>query len=154
MIEFDHVSRSYGDRLAVADLHMTIGAGDASSTWNGSAFGAPQVIGAGSAVASLSCPASDFCLAGLDDGQVVTYDGTSWSAPTSVFSAEPAFASCPTTTFCAAVDLDGTESTWHGATWSTPIVIDTAQLSSVSCATPHYCAVADFDGNVITSRTP
>lgn len=28
MIEFDHVSRSYGDRLAVADLHLTVGAGE------------------------------------------------------------------------------------------------------------------------------
>ncbi len=139
---------------ASATFCMTIGSGDTSSTWNGSTFGAPQAIGGGSAVVSLSCPASDFCLAGLEDGQVVTYDGTSWSAPTQLFPTDPAFVSCPTTTFCAAADLDGTESTWHGASWSTPIVIDTAQLSSVSCATPHYCAVADFDGNVITSRTP
>jgi ABC-2 type transport system ATP-binding protein len=28
MIEFDHVSRSYGDRVAVADLHLTVGAGE------------------------------------------------------------------------------------------------------------------------------
>ncbi len=84
-------------------------------------------------------------------GHVLTYNGSSWSAPRSVDPNEGYLSSvsCPTADFCAAVDNGGNVLTYNGSTWSSPDSIDPGSaLTSVSCPTASVCAAVDGNGDV------
>ena len=106
---------------------------------------------------SVSCPTSTFCAAVDDDGNALTYDGTTWTTPTRVDAHGGLLSvSCPTPTFCAAVSFDGHAVTYNGSTWSAPATIDTVtnSLDSVSCPTTTFCvAVDDYDNTVTYNGT-
>ncbi len=99
---------------------------------------------------SVSCPSTSFCAAVDNAGDVLTYNGTSWSTDhldgTNILEG----VSCPTTTFCAAVDNDGEVTTYNGTTWTTPASIDgTTVMSSVSCTSSSFCTAVDNGGNAL-----
>ena len=87
-----------------------------------------------------------------NDGNAVTYDGTSWSSPVSIDPGNPlSSVSCPSTSFCAATDYDGNALTYDGTSWSLPLSIDPGNsLSSVSCPSTSFCVTTDNDGNAVT----
>jgi RHS repeat-associated protein len=87
-----------------------------------------------------------------NDGNVLTYNGTSWSSATSEDSTRTVHGvSCISTSFCAAIDTSGYATSYNGSSWSTPADIDgTHALEAVSCISSSYCVATDNDGNVLT----
>ncbi len=128
---------------------------DVTSTDGGIAWSSPTIIDEGpTEFASVSCVSSIFCAAVDDLGNVLIYNGSSWSAPTSVDSTL-ASVSCASATLCVAVDYNGQETTFNGTSWSSLNFVDLGEfaLTSVSCTSvpTTFCAAVDSGGNVLTS---
>lgn len=93
----------------------------------------------------ISCASTTFCVAiGLNF--VVTYNGTSWSAP-KVIDTTPVphlwQISCPTTTFCGIVNALGYFFTYTAGTWAGHGRVDVNDLDSISCPSPTMCMTID-----------
>src|ERR1700723_2122912 len=65
-------------------------------------WSAPQNVDGSNVLVSVSCASPSFCVAGDNAGDVLTYDGSSWSAPDQISEGGPLNVSCATATFCAA----------------------------------------------------
>ena len=91
-------------------------------------------------IGSVSCSSSSFCGAADNAGNVLTFNGSSWSAPTPL--AQINALSCPTSSFCVAVTNGDAASTYNGAAWSSPVTIlpGGGLLESVSCSSSSFCA--------------
>ena len=115
-------------------------------------WSSPSTIDAsGGGLGDVSCASPTFCVAVDLDGNVLTYDGTSWSGPTSIDSGNALnWVSCPSVGFCAAVDSDGNVLTYDGTSWSPTSVNPGVNLESVSCTSSAFCAVVGDDGNAFT----
>jgi photosystem II stability/assembly factor-like uncharacterized protein len=129
---------------------------DVVSTDGGTHWTLPTLIDdAGTGITSVSCVSSIFCAAVDVKGNVLTYNGSTWSVPVSIDGNQLDAVSCATASLCVAVDNAGNESTYNGTSWSGPSFIDSDgfALTSVSCtATPTtFCAAVDSNGNVFTS---
>jgi hypothetical protein len=130
-------------------------------TYDGTGWsGATNADGANN-IYGLDCTTSSFCVASDWSGDVVTFNGSAWSAQSAVDTpGEPLnTVSCPTTTFCATVGNSGNGFLYNGATWSGPPVVDPQQdlnggfMGSVSCPTTSFCAAVDSSGNVLLYRS-
>jgi hypothetical protein len=95
---------------------------------------------------SVSCPAADFCAAADYNGDVLTYDGHSWSSPERLVAhGYLAAVSCVSSSFCAAAG--GTSGndyafTYDGSTWGSPTAIDNPRgygVFAVECASTSLC---------------
>jgi hypothetical protein len=71
-----------------------------------------------------------------NEGNVLTYNGSSWSTPVAVDSPDNGLAniSCPTTTFCAATDYAGNVFYYTG---TSPLTITTTSLPSGIIGAPY-----------------
>jgi hypothetical protein len=105
---------------------------------------------------SVTCPTTSFCAANDTQGDVVTYDGTSWSAPRYVDTSGGYMnsVSCATSSkskFCAGVDNQGYVVTFNGSSWSQPNLIDPNGdgLMRVSCANVTFCVAVDANGSAL-----
>ncbi len=91
---------------------------------------------------SFSCASPTFCMGSEANGDIVTYNGNTWSPPNPVTSSG-GHISCVSPTFC--MDVVGgnnrSEYLYNGTTWihSSQHAIPIGGLS-VSCASPHFCA--------------
>jgi RHS repeat-associated protein len=85
-----------------------------------------------------------------NDGDALTYNGTSWSAPTSIDGNNTLDSvSCTGSSFCAAVDAKGNVVTYNGTSWSDTASVDsTRRITSISCPTATFCAAVDSKGYV------
>jgi len=103
---------------------------------------------------SVSCPSAHFCAAVDNQGNVLTYNGTSWTTPTSEESNAFSSVSCPSDDFCVAVDGGSGGhagvATFNGTGWSTSTITDSGFLTSVSCFSASFCAAVDGYGNALT----
>jgi RHS repeat-associated protein len=98
---------------------------------------------------SISCPTTTFCAATDNAGDVLTYNGTSWTSDPIDGTNTVEGVSCPTATFCMAVDNDGNAITWNG-TWTLSTGIDgTTAMWSVSCTSSTFCTAVDNAGSVL-----
>ena len=99
-------------------------------------------------LSSISCPTATFCVAVDFHGNVLTYNGSSWSSPDSIDPGTNLMSvSCPTASFCAAVDFAGHVLTYNDSSWSSPKLIDwDTPLESVSCPSASFCAAVDNTG--------
>jgi len=101
------------------------------------------------APADISCPTATWCLAVDRSGQALTYDGTTWSAPSLVQPIGDGTAgftavSCPTTQFCFAIGSGFTARLTAG-TWT--VTPSTTAWSAVSCSSPTQCLLLrDVEG--------
>jgi len=112
--------------------------------------------------ADISCTSDHFCMALDWAGNVMRYDGQTWTAPVSL-GATPAFLtdkpegiaiSCGGPTLCAAI-TNTSVFTWDGSSWSTQgIPNPEATLSDVSCGTATTCRAIDAWGHVYTFTKP
>jgi hypothetical protein len=108
----------------------------------------------------VSCPSASFCAAVDANGNVLTFNGTSWSAPKVIDpSGVLTSVSCPSASFCAAVAEAGQVSTFNGASWSAPELVNpNGFLLSVSCPSVSFCvavgglSAVEFNGS--TWSTP
>jgi len=96
-------------------------------------------------------------MAVLQSGYAARYDGTTWSRPAALPSAdggEPDSVSCPTARFCLAVDArDSATLVYKNSRWSSGGTIPDRQtgMASVSCPASDFCAAVDGQGgNVVT----
>jgi len=121
---------------------------DRNGQWSADASD-PNYMG----LASVSCASASFC-AGMSwqNGNAQIYDGSSWSAGTSI-SDGVGGVSCPTTMFCEAVSA-GSAATFDGTTWGSPQNIGAGVVTSVSCPTAGLCQAVDGGGNVFTYTRP
>jgi hypothetical protein len=81
--------------------------------------------------------------------EALSYNGTSWSAPTTIESgfADLTGVSCATSSSCFAIDDNGNAIGYSGGTWESPTTLNYgSQLYSVSCATATFCAAVDDIG--------
>ncbi|MCL4422405.1 MAG: IPT/TIG domain-containing protein [Actinobacteria bacterium] len=137
----------------------------------GSGWSTPYTIDPqGGGLTSISCAGSAFCMAIDGDGYAISWNGTSWSAPTLVASGSTVITSpysgaapcdpnstgfcsvsCPSPAFCVAVGGQDAYS-FNGTNWSAPVTIDpTSQqpnqsngvLSGVSCPSTDRCVAVD-----------
>lgn len=96
----------------------------------------------------ISCPTDTFCAA-IDDSRVVTYDGTGWSAPHGLTSADNLAAiSCASSSFCMVADSAGQVRTYDGTTWSRPRLVDSYghPIADISCPLTTWCVALDTHG--------
>ncbi|MGI8665828.1 MAG: hypothetical protein ACR2N4_07345 [Jatrophihabitans sp.] len=112
---------------------------------NGTSWTPDQTVDPNVMVTALSCLAPGFCLAVLDSGHVLGYDGTSWTAqPGSGIGATSL--SCATMSFCVA-SRGGGYWVFNGSSWTTLSAIRTGiQFSPISCPALNYCMTTDSSG--------
>jgi len=91
------------------------------------------------------------------NGNALSWNGTTWSAPTSVdppaLNGGPGLTgiSCPSSSFCMAVDDYGNALSWNGSTWSAPQAVDSGTpLAGISCAAVGSCLAVDANGNFLS----
>ena len=119
-------------------------------TFSGSSWTTPAQVSS-SSLDSVSCASPSFCVA--VNGDSYTFNGTSWSAATTIGNGESFDGvSCPSSSFCAAVGHNGSGAVFDGSSWSTPASIDPngQSLSSVSCPSSSFCVAVDGAGNALT----
>ena len=127
-----------------------------------------------SGVTAVSCPTTQFCMAGDVLGKYFTYNGLAWQGPKHVEpvkllnidrGAEAAAivdVSCTGPHFCAAITARGRALTWNGTNWSAPdtLVSGLAQtldqvrllpgLAGLSCSSPIQCVAVSPGGYAYT----
>jgi hypothetical protein len=95
------------------------------SLWirNGPAGWSPAgTIDPGGVLDAIACPTASFCLAADTAGKVLTWNGSSWSAPRQViptavqYTGPGTSVSCPTARFCMVLNGDGDYATYSGPT--------------------------------------
>ena len=115
------VQRRIGTRLILAAA--LIGGGIvatvpfASPAFASGSWSSAHNVDSTNKLSSVSCPTASFCAAVDQQGNTLTYNGTSWSAPTNVDSSPMDSVSCPTPSFCTALDFSGRALTYNGG-WS------------------------------------
>lgn len=97
------------------------------------------------------CPVAGWCVAFDGVGRAVTWNGTSWSSPTVVFTSSGGTfkVDCISKTFCVAYETSrGYWSRWNGSSWSTSkdLASSSATGGSLSCASTTMCVVVEEDG--------
>ena len=136
-----------GQASAESSASTTQSVPSATSPWSSALAESPQ-----GDLTSISCPVPNFCMAIDSDGNVVTYNGTTWSAPRLVDPDLPGtnpVISCISATFCVVVDAAGGTVIYHEATWSKPTLIDPYKgLDAVSCVSASFCLAVDISGYV------
>jgi hypothetical protein len=111
-------------------------------------------------VSAMSCPTAEFCAAVDGYGNVLTFNGTQWSAAHWIEPDTPlAAVSCTSSSFCVALDYNWRSLVMRGSQWSAPMsgpgdgVQPRSLRPAISCAAPTFCiSVADgltsvFDGS-------
>jgi hypothetical protein len=102
---------------------------------------------------SVSCPTPRFCMATNFDGQILSFDGVTW---TPSHSSAPKFlisVSCTSSKYCMTVTTAGQSMTFQSGTWRTPKSIPafkSAFAYAVSCASETECSVIGLSGAVTT----
>ena len=134
----------------------TVYSGSQSFAYNGTFWSeSPSVIDANGVLDSLSCASSTFCVAGDEAGDVVAYDGKSWSAPELIDKGRGVTSiSCASAKFCMAVDnsgnalifgSSGSPSSSSGPASPTSLwqfkTIASSNPEDVSCSDPNFCMV-------------
>ncbi len=108
------------------------------------AWSASTIIDGGSFLSGVSCASSSFCAAVDNDGDALTWDGTSWSSE--AIDPEQALdaVSCTAANFCIAVDNDGNAFSWDGTTWSSAVDIDPGNdITALSCSSVDFCIAVE-----------
>lgn len=135
---------------------MTVDSVGNAFTYDGLSWSQAAPIGPGrEPLTAVTCASDTFCAA-LRDGEVVMYDGHSWTSPMEVAPGVRLLSiSCVSGTFCVGGGYTRTESlaiVWDGQTWSDQVRLEETP-TAISCATTMFCALVDsrdgaatFDG--------
>ncbi|HEY6429640.1 MAG TPA: hypothetical protein VIX84_20630, partial [Acidimicrobiales bacterium] len=131
------------------------------SVWDGHTWTQPNQADPQGQLNAVSCATTTFCVLVDSAGDVLTWNGQGFSAPTPIAMEQPLTGtnasgltgvSCPTPTFCRAVDSIGRVFAFNGTTWSSGTLIDSGHaLTAISCPTTTYCVAVDRSGNAFVS---
>ncbi len=139
----------------VTGLCVAGGDGGSYVVRHGATWSSVHHLGAStSGFAGVSCVSATFCLAGMQNGDVATYNGTSWSALTALAPTNNrgmSGVSCVTSSFCALIDHAGVEYLWFSPSHIITKHIDGlgGDLNAVSCSSTTRCMAVDNSGYVI-----
>ena len=131
------------------------GAGDDQGdffTFDGSIWAAADGVVSGfGGPSAMSCASSSFLCHGRQRAREVrTYDGLTWSDPTTIDTqSSVAGLSCLSPTFCEVGTGDIGVSTFNGSAWSTPAPVmahGSSSFNSISCASTTFCVLLTSDG--------
>jgi hypothetical protein len=150
---------------------MAVGTHDAV-IYRGGTWSSPSQIVAEAFLKSVSCASAVFCVAvaehvsgglgGLNYGEALTYNGSTWSPPVEIPSApdylpfDVGSVSCASSSFCMAAALfQGGAAPFEGGVWGawTPIERN-GDFSSISCASASFCVIASYVGQAFTYTAP
>jgi hypothetical protein len=132
-----------------------------ATIWSGSGSGQGTAVDSKplNAVSCVTINSAPLCFAVDNHGNVVSYNGTSWSSLDDIDGKTALKAvSCVTpdgvTPYCTVSDNAGNVFTYSGTSWSAAITIDSPfDLTSVSCSSSTVCVANDTAGDVfITSN--
>ncbi len=131
-----------------------------SMVWNGKSWFCPALADSSQGVSPppgegyVSCVTKHFCALADTGGNVLTFNGTSWSAPDTVDAGTIdglTAISCPASNFCTAIDGFGQAFSYNGKTWSGPVGVESdGGMTGISCASARFCVATDESGNVDT----
>ena len=149
------------NQISCTSASFCVAAEGGPSVWDGDTWTRPGEADDQGQLNAVSCATPAFCALVDSNGDVLSWNGSGFSAPQRI-ATEPATAgsdtsgltgvSCPTPSFCQAVDSLGRVFAWNGTAWSAGTVIDPGHaLSSVSCPTTSYCVAVDRAGNAFVS---
>jgi hypothetical protein len=96
----------------------------------------------GGGIQALSCTSSTFCEAVDYAGQALSFNGSAWSQPGSVYTAGTVAAlSCASRSFCLAGDDLGNVAAFGAAGWGAPTALSATntQVTAVACAATGSC---------------
>jgi hypothetical protein len=139
---------------AAVGANFLAGKPGALLSYNGHSWRTYQTTSTGTVndrLLSVSCSTPQFCIATNFDGQILSFNGSSWT-PRHV--AAPKFlisVSCTASKFCMAVTTTGVATTFQSGEWSRPGLIPkftSAGAYSVSCVSPSECSVIGLSGAV------
>ena len=120
------------------------------------------------AFVGMSCLSASWCMAVDGSGDVISYNGSTWTDPASHHvdtevngnGSDASGISCPTTTFCMVVDQMGYAVEYSGGTWGTPELLvgggssnqgqNAIALDAVSCPSATFCVAVDRNGDAMT----
>lgn len=131
------------------------------SHWDGQRWSVPNPHGVSSSFTGISCPTTTFCAAVDQRGEVLSFNGQGWSAPTRIepgqasataIGISPTAVSCPTASRCVAVDDHGGALEWSGGSWTRAVVDPGQPLTAVSCPTASFCVAVDHRGDALVAR--
>jgi hypothetical protein len=133
------------------------------SVWDGSTWTQPNQADPQGQLNAVSCATTTFCVLVDSAGDVLTWNGQVFSAPTPIATEQALTGtnvsgltgvSCPTPTFCRAVDSIGRVFAFNGSTWSSGTLVDAGHaFTAISCPTTTYCVAVDRAGNAFVSGT-
>ena len=115
------------NQISCVSPSFCVAAEGGPSVFNGQTWTQPGDIDSQGQLNSVSCATTTFCVIVDSNGDVLTWNGATFSAPASIATEPPltgtnasglTAVSCPTTTFCRAVDSLGRVFGWNGTTWS------------------------------------
>lgn len=136
--------------LATGTLSAVTVAVGAAASANG-IWSSPTNFDGNNTLISVSCVSPTFCAAADFNGNVLYYNGSTWTTPTHVDSDAFTAISCTSPVFCAAVDFEGGALTYNGSSWTPRTDISGIYiLQSLSCASPTFCVATDTRGNAYT----
>jgi hypothetical protein len=101
---------------------------------------------------SVSCTSASFCEA-IEGGQAASFNGASWSTPTTIGTHREASLSCTSQSYCVAIDRSGRYAYLAAGMWTTATSI-AGQIQTVSCATVSFCVAADNVGRTMSFGPP
>jgi len=125
-------------------------AGEGAEYVDGSTWSSP-LPGAPSSIYSLSCTSTTWCL-GLTRYQGYGYsifDGTSWSAPTTMSGAN--YLRCLSPTSCIAAVTGGAVIRFDGTSWSTPEPTGLNNIRDLDCAAATRCVATDYVNRLVST---
>ncbi len=116
-------------------------------SWSNPVAISPSGSGQVSDVANVSCATPSFCLAALGSYGIITYNGTSWSAPVQFNGSDIIWGvSCASISFCVAVDQSGYLFEYNGQGWSSSIDVGIGSPNFLSCLSSSFCMTAGSNG--------
>lgn len=112
-----------------------------------------KVFAASYVQAEVSCYAVDKCGAINDNGDAITFNGSSWSTSTLVdplgdLAGAAMDLSC-VTGVCAAGTFGGKVLYDKACSWTAPLAVDHSHITAVSCASSTFCVAVDFSGHAL-----
>jgi hypothetical protein len=152
------------NQISCVSPQFCVAAEGGPSVWDGRTWTQPNDADAEGQLNSVSCASATFCIAVDSDGNALTWNGTSFSAPVPLATEPPLSGtdasgltgvSCPTPTFCRAVDSIGRVFDFNGTSWTAGTLIDAGNaLTGISCPTVTYCMAVDRAGRAFVASTP
>ncbi len=125
--------------LLLTTSTASVGAAGSSTSVNG--WSSPVNIDGSNTISFVSCVSSTFCMAADNNGNLLHFDGTTWTS-TNLFSGQVANVSCASSSFCIADALNSNQPyQWNGSSWNPTPTTGGAGLGAVSCPTTSFCMV-------------